>query len=199
MAKSPVIRLVDLIWENAEKATGHSWTRLNTALHQSVTLAIEAGLKFAVGDFEHILRNYNSGFWRGEGGGEYWYSRAVECHNISACQSFEIMKERKPFILGGKRLAIGTRIDSILDRREMLGNGWLPLQWAHTPAVEVGSFFADGTGFNCFSKFDTKKDEWSKKPVRRFRVGRDQIATANALLRSDEKAREEANKKQEVA
>lgn len=197
MPKSPVIRLVDLLWDNAQKATGHSWTRLNGALHQSIYLAIEAGLKFAPGDFEYIWEHYNSGYWIGDGNGEGWYSRAVEYDNRSACISFEKQKGRKPFILNGKRLAIGTRIDSVLDRRAMINPDWLKLEWSHFLTVQVGSFF-DG-GINVFAKWDAKKKDWTEKPNRRWKVTYEDIAKANALLRSDEKARQDAQKKEEAA
>lgn len=133
MAKSGARQLVDLVWKHNREATGHSWQRLNSSMAASVRLAISAGMRFAVDDFASIYSGMRGGYWFGAG--ERFYTLAVEFDNISACQSYEAWKDRKPFIHGGRRLAIDSEMDH-----------WLSREDAHRLGrLVVTSFASDGS------------------------------------------------------
>lgn len=111
---SPAYRLVELVWKNSSRHRD-SWIRLNQALASAVVLAIEAGLKFAPGDFNKMYEGFRGGYWFGRSDGriqgERFYGCAVRRDNLSACIAFERYAERKPFILDtGARVAIGTEV-----------------------------------------------------------------------------------------
>ncbi len=55
--QSDAYTFVQHIWRHAQKATGHSWTRFNGALHRTLEVAITAGLKFDVTDMSALHRN----------------------------------------------------------------------------------------------------------------------------------------------
>ena len=80
VTKSAAIQLLDLVWSSANKATEHSWERLNHGMRAALSLAIGAGLKFEEGDVAHVLSNYRSGYWIGESS-EWIYSDAITVGN----------------------------------------------------------------------------------------------------------------------
>ena len=95
--RSTAIQLLDLVYENANQATGHSWERINYAMCTALELAIGAGFEFAEGGMAHIFANYKSGYWLGETS-EWIYSAAIRNGNMSAIKSFEAARKREPFI-----------------------------------------------------------------------------------------------------
>lgn len=117
------IKLLDVVWKHANEGKGHSWRILNGMLHRAMNIAINSGFKFEPDDFETIHKRFDGGYWMGNSNppfvGEIYYSEAVadgdyrDCYcqpNRSACISFEKWVGRKPFILDGKRLCVGSRI-----------------------------------------------------------------------------------------
>ena len=113
---SPAIQLLRLLWRHEGHQMGHSWERINATMRNGLGLAIRSGLEFARGDFAVISDAFNPGCWLN---GERMYS--VAClgehgPNRSAAISFERWKGRKPFILDGHRLAVGSKFDWYDDR-----------------------------------------------------------------------------------
>ncbi len=141
---SAALHLIRHVWEHNREATGFSWTRLNGSMHGAVMLAIEAGLKFNLGDFTYIAENFRVGYWGGNDGhmcGEAFYSHAVKFDHLSACQSFEAWKNRKPFNWDGQRVCIGQQF---IWQRER---------------VSVTSFAADGLSFIATAYKEAKTDK----------------------------------------
>ncbi len=104
--QSPVLDLLDLVWNHGEQATSHSWGRVNTSMQRALSLAIGCGMKFAPDDFAQIQRRYRFHYWGGNDAGgfaEGFYALAVAEGNVSACQAFEKWKGRAPFIADGVR------------------------------------------------------------------------------------------------
>ncbi len=106
--ESPALHLTRHVWENVCDVIPHSWRIVNGSMHQALTIAITAGLRFDLGDFATIAKEFRIGYWGGNNGAsEGLYSCAVGCGNRSACLSFEAWKGRKPFILAGHRIYEG--------------------------------------------------------------------------------------------
>lgn len=188
MAKSAVIRLLDLVYAESLKSTGHSWGRLNSAMRNALSIAIGVGFKFSIGDFKHIFTNYKSGYWVGDEV-EWWYTKSVSASNMSAIASFETYKGREPFIadrvdqpkcdfshLTGprskERLSVGAQFVWKGDR------------------VRVNSFAPDGSYLNACSYRRT--GAFTKKVAKRFKITRQDII-------SDRAARKLAAKKTEAS
>jgi len=95
---SPAYSLMAHVWQCSLEATGHSWERLNHAMHDALKLAINAGMIFESDDFGRIMAGFRGGYWILDGGGEWCYALAVRTGNLSAARAFEHWKGRKPFI-----------------------------------------------------------------------------------------------------
>lgn len=108
---SAAYTLVNHCWESNSR---HDRSRLrrNQALRQAVALAILGGMKFAPDDFRRFHEEFRGGHWFGADGGECFYSAAVKYNHLSACQSFESFKSRKPFLRDtGARVAVGSTLE----------------------------------------------------------------------------------------
>ncbi len=106
--ESPALHLIRHMWENVCDTLPHSWRIVNGSMHQVVKLAIDGGLRWGLGDFATVAKDFRIGYWGGNNGdSEGLYSCAVESGNLSACLSFEAWKGRKPFIFHGKRISVG--------------------------------------------------------------------------------------------
>lgn len=70
---------------------------------------IEYDYSFAVEDFQRFDDELRLSAWLGADH-EWYYTLALNNDNLSAMRSFEAWKKRKPFILDGKRLAVGSRV-----------------------------------------------------------------------------------------
>lgn len=72
---------------------GRSWNRLNGALSETLSAAIIAHLSVLPEDFSAIYKDFNGGYWMGDGAGghlgERFYTLAVKCGHTPACISFE--------------------------------------------------------------------------------------------------------------
>lgn len=122
MRQSKVIKYLQCVWTETNTVFGASWERLNGSMRSALYLAISAGFKFEIKDFENISEMFNFGYWAGTDGhmwGEGYYTFAVESKNRSAAISFEAWKKRKAFMFGdissrdhlkqeNVRLAIGS-------------------------------------------------------------------------------------------
>jgi hypothetical protein len=96
-AKSAFIQMMDLVWDNANDATSHSWERLNGAMHSALNLGIGSGFKLDEDDIACVMANYSTGYWIGESS-EWVYGLAIAVENASAIKSFEKWKGRAPII-----------------------------------------------------------------------------------------------------
>jgi hypothetical protein len=95
--RSPAYQLMAHVWESTNEEIGHSYERLNHAMHSALTLAIGAGMKFFPGDFSAINEDFRGGYWLGATS-EWAYTLAVAVGNKSAIDAYEGYKNRGPFI-----------------------------------------------------------------------------------------------------
>jgi len=110
--QSDVLDLLDTVWRGCDRATSHSWSRVNSSMSSALALAIGSGMKFGADDFAEIERRYRFHYWGGESRGgfaEGFYCTAVAEGNVSACQAFEKWKGRKPFIVDNVQPGTGAR------------------------------------------------------------------------------------------
>lgn len=109
---SPAMKFLALVSQNQGYQMGRSWTRFAEGMHTALSLAIQYGLRFEPDDFVQIAELYfvcGEGFYTLACNPDRRYSRRRPCGlNRSACISFERWKQRKPFILNGRRLAVGA-------------------------------------------------------------------------------------------
>ena len=96
---SPVVDIIDKLYE---AVPGGSYSRLNSALQDQLSLLINSRVKFAEDDFNTLFKEYGGQHWITQGG--EWYGQAVEASNISACQSWEHHAEFQPHFLDSQRL-----------------------------------------------------------------------------------------------
>ncbi len=103
MIDSPVTSLLRNVWQNAHR---RSWLTLNQCLAEAVAIAIRGGYKFTPLDFKVIAAPpYLDGFdgfrWLGEHERFYSLACGVErgTYNLSAAISYELWRERTPFLL----------------------------------------------------------------------------------------------------
>lgn len=166
---SAAIQLLDLVWANCNKATAHSWERLNHSMRDALSLAIGAGFKFELGDIAHVLNNYRSGYWIGESD-EWIYSLAVGVENATAYQSYEAAYKREPFLAddvcfqchGGY-----THGSSVHRSRERLSVG-AEFAWKGEK-LTVTSFAKDQSYVNACSY---KGQKYPRKIDKRFKITR---------------------------
>ncbi len=115
---SPATKLLYDVWESVQSNKSMwSWLRLNTCMHEALSLAIKSAMFFNLDDFTYIANNFNWGRWVGDA--EWVYSEGITENNKSAIYAFEKHRERKPFITndvsfqlysggrGRERLAVG--------------------------------------------------------------------------------------------
>ncbi len=95
--------LLQLVWDNAQSATSHSWERTNTAMRKALALTIGAGFAFTKADFEGLAK-FRPGYWIGESE-EWCYSMAVAEGNYSAADAFEEWMGREAIIADDVRPA----------------------------------------------------------------------------------------------
>lgn len=206
---TPVLGYLQLAWDNACKKS-HSWRILNSALSQSLNLAITHGFPFAEGDFHAIYKRFNFGFWGGDtpaglaegfyslaAGGPRWGSTGLS--NLSAALSFEAWKNRRPWIFQGTRLALGSEV-------------WWWEKWPKVPA-DLDPDRWIGRHHKATRLWVTNLDEehlslcWYRnpgnhqtgKPARRVVLQRDDLAAANRQLAQFRKAYAERKAQAESA
>lgn len=160
-APSAVIRLLDLVWSQANTATNHSWERLNHAMHAALRMAIGAGFTFALDDLATIAAQYRFGYWCGESP-EWIYTAAVVASNRSAIQSYEAWKQRKPFVMDDVRLGHVHR------KRERLTVGSRFVWQGYE--VTVTSFSANGQSLTACSYQPRVEGSYMDVIEKRFRI-----------------------------
>jgi hypothetical protein len=149
----------ELVLAVYRKSPGHSWRRLNQALHGALSSAIIGHLSFLPDDFAAIFHDTRSGYWAGnsEGSitGERYYVMAVEAGHIPACISFERYAGRPAALWcetakTPERLCIGKRLSwkgatlKVSNQREdhLIACGYT---WVEQPEFGQGStVYADG-------------------------------------------------------
>lgn len=155
MAKdSDAVAFVRHLYAKSLSATGHSWTRLNGAMYQSVHIAIAAGLEFDLDDIGVMLNEMRGSYWFHDDGPESWYRKAIEIGNRSAWKALERYFKREPFIFNGNRLFVGSRIE-----------------WDGKMA-DVTSFSSDGN--HLVACVGERRDN-SRKTVKRHKITRDDL------------------------
>lgn len=102
---SSPMQLLTLVWENKQKATGHSWLKINHAMSEALSLAIRSGMEFGIDDFAAMELPFRSGYWRYL---ENNYRDAVLYRNSSAWKAIENRLERTPFIVKGASISTHT-------------------------------------------------------------------------------------------
>lgn len=169
---SPVVALIDHVYQHSNEAKGPSWRLLNEALSVCLRTAIHCQFKFEIDDFAH-LRKYGWHYWCGAQGdtmsGEYFYSLAVNNKNRSAAIAFEAFKKRKPFMLNGERLALNSEF---LFCEEPIFRGMTKNKVFR---VWVTSINAEKIVF-CW--YDNEGNVNSGKPSRRFVLSQAELKTA---------------------
>lgn len=103
---SPALQLVRLVFTEGQKATGHSWTRLNQALYQAAKVAIEGGLRFDLEDFTIFYAKMRAEYWIGAHP-DGLYAAACKVGNLSACRAYEHRYGFCPYELDGQRVFVG--------------------------------------------------------------------------------------------
>ncbi len=136
--KSPAYQLIQLVWD---KTAFKSWIRLNHTMQNALSLALEAGLTFDLGDIKSICDTMRGGRWFGES--EWIYKAAVEWDNGSAARSYELWQGREPFILDGRRLYVGAPVDMVHVPRKG-GHGAMVTSFASDGSSLVVCVYATG-------------------------------------------------------
>lgn len=133
----------------------------------AIHLAVAAGLPFAKIDFSGLGTRTESD-----------YAHAVASRNVSACRSFEYAQGRGPFVYGGWRIAVGSR-----------------LRWDGEDA-RVTSFTSDGRAVVVctYARTPAAPDDAGRSAYRPLKVAR-RITIPRAALAAAEKARLAAGKK----
>ena len=170
MKTSTVITLLDLVFQNANSSTSHSYERLNHAMQTALSLAIGSGFEFDLDDVCYVREHYRSSRWLGDSD-EWIYSEAIAVGNLSAIRSYEAAKGREGIIADDVDLNItrnaylhlsGTR------KRERLCVGATFTFGNERP--KVTSFAEDGSYVNAC--LYTKVDEYREKISKRLKISR---------------------------
>ncbi len=110
----PAYKAVRTIYDQSPR---RSWQRLNGALQNALTAAIEAHLPFGPDDFSLMHSRMSGGYWLGNScgsqTGERFYTLAVQVGHTGACKSFESFAKRPPALWSEdvktpSRLSIGS-------------------------------------------------------------------------------------------
>jgi hypothetical protein len=121
---SPAMAFLAHAYAHRSRAVQASGRRTKEGMRQTLLLAIQLGLPFALNDFTWLMsqqrRSYydTSPFWfsdyitinTSKNCGEEFYTAAVQHTHTTACQSFEAWKGRKPFFAQGTRLSLGAAL-----------------------------------------------------------------------------------------
>lgn len=158
--ESPAYTFCRHMWRNNQQSQpGHSWQRINQAMHGTLMLAVTGGLRFDNSDFNTIMKDFRGGYWVGCNH-EALYRAAVECSNRSACMSYESWQGRKPFNIDGKRVFVGYEFQ------------WEGLKVTCT-SIKPDHIIA------CAPKgWDKKFKHFDSTPARRIRITREMVKEA---------------------
>jgi hypothetical protein len=119
---SPAMAFLAHAYAYRSRAVQASIRRTKEGMRQTLTLAIQLGLPFALRDFTWLATNPRPAYYdtspfgfrallsieTSKNSGEGWYTAAIQHEHMTACQSFEHWKGRRPFVVQGTRLHIGA-------------------------------------------------------------------------------------------
>lgn len=188
---SPVICILDIVYESANKAVPHSWERLNHAMQQALTIAVGSGFAFESEDMQWIAEHYNFGYWSGSCT-EWIYALAVETGNLTAAKSYETWKKRGPFIADSvtpRSYGGGSAFPHGMSTRQQdrLAVGF-SFPWKGTTA-RVTSFADDGSSVTACSYRTEPNGKYPREKIaKRFRITRDDILADRAERKAAGKA-----------
>jgi hypothetical protein len=158
--KSPATRFLMHVWNSVQtNKSMWSWLRLNSCMHEALSLAIKSSMDFYLDDFTYIANNFNWGRWVGDA--EWVYSHAIVENNKSAIYAFEKCRKRKPFIVDTVNVKSGR-----IRQRERLAVGFSFLH--NNSWIDVTSFNdKDNIIIACSYKPPVKDDRgyWGKREV----------------------------------
>jgi hypothetical protein len=190
---SPALVLLRHVWKNEGEGMGKSWSRLNGAMQSALSLAIECGMRFNLGDFAEFGPAFSASYWMGSDLGEGYYSRACgssgysgrSCShgpNSSAYQSYEAWRKRTPFIVREKPHGDAAKV------RLCVGESFIwPDKEDKPQTVWVTSFAADQTSLTACSYADRSKG----KIKNRYTITHELIKQYHARIRAFEKQKSE--------
>jgi len=169
---SPGLALLCAVRREMGREVRGSDTRHRQAMLGAVRLAITAGLRFDPTDLERpggLGYGYTHlGEWARE---EHFYSEAIGAGNGSFFRAYEYWKDRKPFLLGGKRIGVSAYGDGVYSHR---GGDF---EWEGV-TVRCSSFAEDGSYLTAVSVRDSHH---------RFRIRREDLKAVEAGVREQER------------
>lgn len=191
---SPAMVLVQHVWDHCGEKGRDSYRTLNGSMHSAVTLAITSGMAFGRDDFTYFANRFRLSYWGTNDGhmlGEGFYAAASKADNLSACQSFEAWKGRRPFVVRGDVCGTGNNGRVYVGKDLLLatGKGGRVERWS------VTSFSEDGDAFVAVVRDYERDDEGyhrRTKVKKRRRIDREQFAELHAPLRTKERAKRAA-------
>jgi hypothetical protein len=186
--RSPAYRLLAHVWKHEGDGMGKSWARINDAMQMALKLAITSGMKFDPEDFASFSKDFNSGYWIGDG--EHYYAMACARDrqhgaNASAYQSYEHWRGRKPFIVAEEAREGATRIRLCVGQR---------FDWhikLKTEAKVIVTSFDDHATQPCLIAC-SYKDAARSKIDKRFKITHEDIVNYHAAIREASKAKVKA-------
>jgi hypothetical protein len=181
---SPVVCLLQTVWDNALSATGHSWERLNQSMRQTLKLAVTSGFPFVAGDLKG-LDKFRPGYWMGETP-EWLYSLAIEENNTSAAVAFEEWKGRCPLHADDVKV---SRSGAPRQQERLHVGCYFPWKGEQ---VKVTSFNDDGAAVAC--SYHPPADggyEYERKVKRRHVITRESIIVDRAQRKERQKLQDE--------
>jgi len=186
---SPAVAFLEHIWMHSCKATPFAFERLNHAMRKGLSLAIGSGMEFRIGDFTGIDDRFRPGHWIGVPD-EWVYAYAVSCGNRSAWKAWEKYKGRPPFLANDTDASGNDYVHSsqINRKRGRLALG-SRFAWQGHHNVRVTSFSDDGTYLTACLYEWVKEPYPHEKVVKRFKITREDLATAFPAPKKPKKAR----------
>jgi len=173
---SPAMILLRHIYKQTSSAPGTtpSWDILNRAMSDAMRLAITAHFRFGMDDFKTANEELGMKYWAGQDGGygEWFYGLACGVNNVSAARAFEHWKERGPYI----HIKIQTRdaYGNTFSRKKgrVAVGTWF--YWQDGNHVRVTSIEPD----HLIACAYQEEWAWHGKPMRRFRIMRQELLAA---------------------
>lgn len=185
---SDAIKLLDLVWHNANDGTSHSWERLNHAMLAALRLAVGSGFKFTLTDVKHVFENYRSERWIGDW--ETIYSIGVAVENMPFVTSYELYRKRMPFIADDVTMEDRSgyaHTGGHITRAKCRLTVGSTFQWKGVK-VKVTSFSSDNSYLNaCSYKPRTPDGYESSKIDKRFKIAREDIIAERAERKEQKK------------
>lgn len=111
--QSAALDVMDLVWSHSSR---NSWQTLNSELQTVLQSLINLDFVFGENDYEEIDKRYRGHFWlsvspNGHHYGEWLYAAGTRSYNNSFCLSYEKYTKRQFFLLGAKRIHVGSEFN----------------------------------------------------------------------------------------